>query len=177
MRNALQLFVGLICLSLILRTWVAMGLVEPVTVSGTSMEPTLPEGSRLVINRAILSQAFDRWQVVVVRSPVDGQLAVKRIVGLPGEKISLHEGKLVADGTVKQHPLSEDRSWHQSVANQPPQVFYTPRAAGQPSYSGPWQLGKDEYFVLGDNSPVSIDSRTWGPIPERLIVGVPMSVR
>ncbi|MEQ8839298.1 MAG: signal peptidase I, partial [Lacipirellulaceae bacterium] len=113
--RAIRYAVGVLTLSLILRTWVAMGLVEPVTVSGTSMEPAVPEGSRLVIDRAVLLQTLDRWQVSVLRSPVDGQLAVKRVVGLPGERIDLREGKLIVNGKIEHHPLSKKRTWHRRV--------------------------------------------------------------
>ncbi|MEQ8209344.1 MAG: signal peptidase I [Lacipirellulaceae bacterium] len=175
--RAIRYAVGVLTLSLILRTWVAMGLVEPVTVSGTSMEPAVPEGSRLVIDRAVLLQTLDRWQVIVLRSPVDGQLAVKRVVGLPGERIDLREGKLIVNGKIEHHPLSKKRTWHRRVGDQPPEVYYTPRAAGQPLRPGPWELSETEIFVLGDNSPVSIDSRLWGPVPARLVLGVPLGVR
>lgn len=178
MRNALQFLIGLFCLSLILRTWVALGLVEPVTVSGTSMEPSLVAGERLVVSRLeFLQKPLKRWKVVVVCSPSDGQLAVKRIVGLPGEQIDLCDGKVVVDGALLTPPLSHDQAWHQPIQEGRPVIFYTPRAAGQPLRAGPWKLGQAEYFLLGDNSPVSIDSRTWGPVPTRLIVGVPLGVR
>lgn len=178
MRNALHFVIGLICLSLILRTWVALGVVEPVTVSGTSMEPSLVAGERLVVNRLdLLQEPLNRWQVVVVRSPSDGQLAVKRIVGLPGEQIDLRDGKVVVDGVLQTPPFSHEQAWHEPVKDHQAVIFYTPRAAGQPLRVGPWNLGPAEFFLLGDNSPVSIDSRTWGPVPTRLIVGVPLGVR
>lgn len=178
MRSALQFAIGLVCFSLILRTWVALGLIEPVTVSGTSMEPSLVAGERLVISRLEwLQQPLERWQVVVLRSPSDGQLAVKRIVGLPGEQIDLRDGKVEVDGALVTPPFAHEQAWHQPVEDNQTVIFYTPRSVGQPLRTGPWNIAQGEYFLLGDNSPVSIDSRSWGPIPARLIVGVPLGVR
>lgn len=57
-------------------------------------------------------------------------------------------------------------------------LYYCQQAVGilHPK-EGSWQLGEDEYFVLGDNSPISLDSRHWGPIPRRLLVGKPIAGR
>lgn len=156
----LQLAVGIFCLALVLRTWVVMGLVEPVTVAGSSMAPTLrgpfltvhcdrcghefdigaelaadkmecfrcgfdknsaPElaahqGDSLIIDRT----AFEfrrprRWEIVVLCSPEDGQLAVKRVVGLPGETIQLRDGDIWIDGHIAAKSLAAMRAIRQLV--------------------------------------------------------------
>ncbi len=58
-------------------------------------------------------------------------------------------------------------------------VYYSKKAVGMPRIEGTAQrrLGRDEFFVLGDNSPISLDSRTWGPVSARLLLGAPLFVR
>jgi len=130
--------------------------------------PIVP-GDRLIVNR----RAFDfrsprRWEVLVFRLPHGAShVAVKRIVGLPGETLELRGGKFTAAGT----PLEP-----------PPGLFATsPDYTTPPSYRGPlrWTLGTDEYFVVGDNASLSDDSRLWpagAGVPAQLIVGKPVAV-
>ncbi|WP_145057751.1 signal peptidase I [Adhaeretor mobilis] len=178
MRRVISYTVGILCLSLILRTWVALGVVEPVRVLGNSMSPLIQEGDALLIDRtACLWSTPGRWQTVVLLSPAGAELCIKRIVGLPGEEIDIRQGSVVVDGRRLTHPLSTPQAWGAPRNDETPEIYYLPRASGQRLRKGPWRLKEDEYFVLGDNSSVSIDSRAWGPIPERLIVGIPVGVR
>lgn len=80
---------------------------------------------------------------------------VKRVVGLPGERIEVRDGEVWIDG---------------ARAQTPPEVAYAPGPAGRQREC---RLGPDEYFLLGDNGPVSADSRTWlePAIPRQQIVG------
>lgn len=338
--------IGTLVLALIVRTWLVMGLIEPVTVSGSSMAPNLrgphvsvtcrkcelqfdigaefdtasvecprcdtpqtlsdppaiERGDRLVIDRmAFQFRAPKRWEPVVFHSPVDGQLTVKRVVGLPGETIQLSDGEVLVNGKVAARDLAALRATRQVVhhqadpsqakdgwefkalSNQPlmtdvpynngvtqrlfpvtnlgisahvrlaegtrmtitiageelsidelgeaeleiyayqnsPQVFLDgepiqPKSSkrrvdllvpieisvsgGKAELTGltvyrdtyyaslneahgiaepmeAVQLKDDEIFVLGDNVPVSVDSRHWGPVPLRLLVGRPIGVR
>ncbi|MGL4513978.1 MAG: signal peptidase I [Lacipirellulaceae bacterium] len=131
--------------------FVSLGLMRPVLVIGDSMAPSLTSGQRVSVRPADRPR---RWDVVVLRSPVDARvLLVKRVVGLPGESISFAEGGLVVDGR---------------------------RVACEFAYVAPpvaplgWRLGPDEWFVVGDNQAVSHDSRNWDAapgVPTRLIVG------
>jgi len=164
--RAIRPVVACLLLALGLRTWLVMGLIEPVTVAGCSMAPTLEHGEALWIDRTAFQWRLPRrWEVIVARNPTDGtELCVKRIVGLPGETVSFRGGQLFIDGetvsqTPKQHPPKQ------------------PGAAQIPWQSRQWQLGPKEYFLLGDNSSVSLDSRRWGPVPAHLLLGKPLSVR
>ncbi|QDT67454.1 Signal peptidase I V [Planctomycetes bacterium MalM25] len=152
--QTLRTAVLLASLVLAVQTFVALGWLRPVEVAGDSMAPSHADGGRLLVRRWGLPR---RWDVVVLRSPNDAQqLLVKRVIGLPGEEITLREGRVQIDG----QPLGN-----------PPEVagvYYG--AMGHPV----WRLGTDEWFVVGDNQPVSIDSRNWehAPgVPTRLIVG------
>lgn len=144
----------LVTLVLATNTFVAIGWLQPIVVAGDSMAPTFVDGQRLFIKRNVTPQ---RWDTVVVRSPMDAErLVVKRVVGLPGEEVCLRGGQVWADGVARNQPAGRN-------------VYYG--AMGNPT----WRLGSDEWLVVGDNQLVSIDSRNWrlAPgIPGRLIVGV-----
>lgn len=144
--------VTLTTLVLLTQTFVAFGWLRPVKVFGDSMSPGLSPGQQILIDRGA---SVRRWDVVVVRSPEDARrMLVKRVIGLPGERLALPGGEVWADG--------------RSVGNPPdgPVVYYG--AVGNPV----WELGDEEWFVAGDNQMASVDSRHWGPVPERLLEGV-----
>ncbi len=127
-------------------------MVRVFRVTGRSMEPTLHPGRRLVVD--LLSYRFRcprRGEIVLLAGGAGRpDLGVKRIVGLPGELIEMRSGRVYVDGMRLRddHPLVRNRARVRSL-----------------------RLGPGQYFVLGDNRPVSVDSRRWGPIPERVIVG------
>ncbi len=116
-RTAIRLAVTTLILALGLRTWLVMGLIEPVVVAGSSMMPTLQEGERLWIDRtALLWRHPERWEVVVSRNLFDAsELCIKRVVGLPGECVSLRDGNVLVDGAVVVKSLDEQHALRQSV--------------------------------------------------------------
>lgn len=135
-------------------------LMQPFFVKGASMEPNFEDGQYLVIDE--LSYRLRepvRGEVVVFRYPVDpSQFYIKRIIGLPGETVE------VADGNIKitnnEHPLGFvlDESKYLSTAI---------ATYGDLKKT----LGQDEFFVLGDNRAASYDSRRWGVLPKKNIIG------
>jgi len=122
------------------------------------MEPNFHGGDYLIVDEISYQfRAPERGEVVVFKYPNDpSQRYIKRIIGLPGETIKIESGKvfIYQDG----EPLFLDEIDYLS------HVIYT---------SGDVQttLNKDEYFVLGDNRPLSADSRRWGSLPEEDIIG------
>jgi len=134
-------------------------LVQPFLVSGDSMEPNFSDGNYLMVDE--LSYRFknpERGEVIVFKYPENPSLYyIKRIVGLEGEKISIKEGKVSIFN--KEHPegfvLEED---------------YIP--SGITSGNIEVVLGDNQYFVMGDNRRYSFDSRSWGPLDEKNILGV-----
>ena len=110
-------------------------------VVGTSMYPTLQDGDRgfsFIISRNIEIKRFD---ICVIDSNKASELLVKRVIGLPNEKIEYKDNKLYINGEyIKEDFLSED--------------VYTNDFS--------YVLGEDEYFCLGDNREVSRDSRSYG---------------
>jgi signal peptidase I len=118
---------------------------------------------------------IDRWplffrgprrdEVVAFRaSGKTGALVIKRVAGLPGERISIASGDLYIDGKmICKSPQELKRL---------PHVHYLDPAGLARDWTADAPLAADEYFLLGDNQPVSIDSRHWGGISRKSIVGL-----
>jgi signal peptidase I len=124
-------------------------------------------GERILVDRtAYLLRRPRRWEVAVFRLPVeDSQLCVKRIVGLPGEVVTIADGQLLIDCQAIEVPAGRR---------------YELRPGDDQRLREGWQLGPAEYFVLGDNAAISDDSRSWpaGPgIDEKRLIGRPIGVR
>lgn len=130
---------------------------QPFFVKGQSMEPNFADGNYLIIDE--LSYKFTepkRGEVVVFKYPNDlSQRYIKRIIGLPGERIEVNNGKVVVYNEEGAEVLEETGYLPYS---------FTPGTVNL-------TLGEDEYFVLGDNRAASSDSRRWGPLPEDDIIG------
>ncbi|NLY20019.1 MAG: signal peptidase I [Tissierellia bacterium] len=127
-------------------------------VDGDSMNPTLENGEILVNNRISLKFSdLERGDIVIFKSPdIRKQLNVKRVIGLPSESVTLIEGKFyIDDELLIEDYLDEDT--------------YTLNDIGYH-----WQLGEEEYFLVGDNRGLneSHDSRATGPINKREITGI-----
>ncbi len=135
-------------------------LVQPFFVRGASMEPNFENGEYLIIDE--LSYRFReprRGEVVVFRFPHNpSQFFIKRIIGLPGDTVTVNNGQVNLLNGQYQQGVQLDES---------PYLSSTVRTSGQVVE----QLGEDEYFVLGDNRMASSDSRNWGKLPRDLIIG------
>ncbi|OGZ24240.1 MAG: signal peptidase I [Candidatus Nealsonbacteria bacterium RIFCSPLOWO2_01_FULL_43_32] len=133
-------------------------IFQPFFVRGQSMEPNFFQGDYLIIDE--LSYQFrapERGEVIVLKYPQDpSQRYIKRIIGLPGETLRIQGGQVFVFRDGAAQALDELAYLAQFV-----------------STSGDIEmtLDKNEYFVLGDNRPVSADSRRWGLLPEGNIIG------
>lgn len=137
-------------------------LIQPFYVKGASMEPNFHDHEYLIINEILYR--FDqpqRGDIIVFRYPKDpSQYFIKRIIGLPGEKIKFKDNKIyVYNDQLKNYvELSEEVYLSEDVET-------THRGKSE------FELGPDEFFVMGDNRDASLDSRGFGPVPRRLIIG------
>ncbi|MHB8620899.1 MAG: signal peptidase I [Chloroflexota bacterium] len=117
--------------------------------AGTSMDPTLTDGQLLIV--LTHERAPNRGDVVLFRYPLNpSQNFVKRVIGLPGDTIEVRNHQVVLDGKVLKEPYIKAAS----------NGFY-PRTV----------VPRDDYFVMGDNRNNSSDSRSWGPLPQKDIIG------
>ncbi len=135
-------------------------VAEPFIVSGSSMVPNFHNREYLVVNKISYRMHEPvRGDVIVFRYPKDpSQYFIKRIIGLPGEKVKVEAGQVVIYNT--EHPEG-------TVLQEP----YLPNQSITFGKNDIITLGSDEFFVLGDNRLASSDSRVWGILPREDIVG------
>lgn len=135
-------------------------LATPFMVKGASMEPNFDDYQYLIIDE--ISYRFhepQRGEVIVLQDPYkEHSHFIKRIIGLPNEKIEIKEGKVFIYN--EEHPEGK-------ALDEP----YLKAGTEIRSANKKWELGPDEYFVLGDNRGVSLDSRYFGPITRDKITG------
>lgn len=137
----------------LVRTFVA----QPFLVSGSSMEPNFYNGDYLLVDE--LSYRFRepvRGEVMVFKYPCDHQsYYIKRVIGLPGERVVIDSGKVAVYDKEQKKTLTEPYvSWQ------------------APTDHLDIVLGQGEYFMMGDNRNFSFDSRRWGPLDKADIIGL-----
>jgi len=151
--NFRLIFIAL-CLALLIRVFIA----EPRYIPSDSMLPTLHIGDRLVVEK--LSYRFHpptTGDIIVFETPeqlqanyAKDQAFIKRIIGTPGETVSVNKGKVY----LNNQPLEEE------YIAEPPEYRLLPQ-----------QVPEHEFFVMGDNRNDSNDSHVWGFLPEDNIIG------
>lgn len=127
-----------------------------IRVDGSSMEPTLHSGQLVLVNRLAYKIGEPTYgDIVVFYYPRDpDQEYIKRLIGLPGDHISVQNGQV----SVNDIPLNE------------------PYIAAAPMYAGEWDVPQNQYFVLGDNRNNSSDSHQWGMVPVDFVIGKALAV-
>ncbi len=132
-------------------------IVSPFIVDGASMFPTFKNLDYLVIDELVYRFSSPaRGDVIVFRYPNNpSTFYIKRIIGLPGETVLISRGK-VSITTPRGDTLALNEPY---IVNE------------DVTYTNTRTLANDEYFVMGDNRPNSSDSRMWGPLPARNIIG------
>ena len=132
-------------------------VAQPFIVSGISMDPTYKNGEYLIVDE--LSYHFQdpkRGEVVVFRYPKDpSKFFIKRVIGLPGETVSISGSSINITTSAGEELALEE-------------PYIDPQDEYQPTEL---TLKKEEYFVMGDNRDSSLDSRAWGPVTETAIKG------
>ena len=129
-------------------------VAQAFRVQGTSMEPLLHDGERIVVNKFVYRfHRIERGDVVVFWYPRDPSVSfIKRVVALPGDQVEIRSGELFVNG-------------------QQVEEAYLPAAFRDTDTFPPTEVRKGYYFVLGDHRRSSNDSRTWGEVPEKYIYG------
>jgi len=135
-------------------------LVQPFLVSGESMAPNFGNGDYLLIDE--ITYRFrppERGEVVVFKYPKDpSTYFIKRIIGLPNERVEIKNNRVVVYGDKDQRgQVIEEGYLPKSMAT-----------AGSEEFT----LKPDEYLMLGDNRSFSFDSRSWGPLKKEDMVGL-----
>lgn len=147
--------VGLVFLSYFAFSRVGVQVVE---VIGDSMSPTLHASDRYLLKKWVyLFREPQRNEVVVIADPDDDGFSVKRIVATEGETVVLKGGKVFVNGRELKEPYLPYGVVTYGNTHSGEQIF---------------RCGDNEYFVLGDNRSISVDSRTYGPVPKQNILGL-----
>lgn len=125
-----------------------------IRVESVSMLPTLTEGDFVFVNKlAYRLGEPQRGDVIVFRYPPDPENEppyIKRVIGLPGDHLSIDQGQVYVNGELLQEPyLNEAINWR----------------------DGAWQVPEGALFVMGDNRNNSSDSRSWGTVPLENVIG------
>jgi signal peptidase I len=147
-------------------------VVKPYRIPSPSMNDTLLPGDRVLVNRLIFRfRDPQRGNIVVFTWPVNRKYVfIKRVIGVPGDTISLAAGHVLVNG----RPISEP--YVRRVNGAPVPTEPAPASPGT-TMNEPWSLQRPykvpagDYFVMGDNRTLSDDSRDWGPVPAGDLIG------
>lgn len=146
---------GLITIAIVLP--VRIFIAQPFLVSGPSMDPTFRDGNYLIVDE--ISYRFmepKRGEILIFKRPEENKYLIKRIIGLPGETVVLNGKSISIINKDHTNGFTLDQSFVVNTMSEDPKRYV---------------LDDDHYFVLGDNRPVSYDSRGWGPLDKKNIVG------
>ncbi len=155
LRNVLETIVPAALIAICINLFLA----QATRVYGQSMEPNLHTNQRLVVEkvsynsylREFLHSSPERGNVVVVSVPnQNGELLIKRVIGLPGDTIMVHDGQVFVNNAAINEPYLKDATL---------------------GLFGPIIVPPDQIFVLGDNRNFSNDSRSFGAVPLNAVVG------
>lgn len=135
------------------RTFIA----QPFVVSGNSMFPTFQNGEYLIVDETTkYIGEYNRGDVVILRYPNDpSKFFIKRVIGLPGETVTIENGQVSITSATQKEPL----------------LLSEPYIKNKEFDNSSRTLDDQEFFVMGDNRAQSSDSRVWGPVPKRLMDG------
>lgn len=135
-------------------------VAQPYMVKGASMDPTFKDADYLIVDQ--ISKRFNdpqRGSVIIIRYPKDpSKFFIKRLIAFPGETVNIVNGEVSVYNPATKEGLKLKE----------PYISYAKRE----NFST--QLKDNEYFVMGDNRAGSSDSRIWGPLPKKYIIGRPI---
>lgn len=140
--------------SVAISLFIIIFVYQPVKVEGGSMEPGLQDQERIFINKlAYRLESIQRGDIVVFRYPRDPRKSfIKRVVGLPGDRVRVSEGHVFLNGRLTAEPYV-------------PEEYLDSRSFPE------IKIPADSFFVLGDHRSMSNDSRDFGPVARSYIYG------
>jgi signal peptidase I len=143
-----------ILLAVVIAFLMVVFLYQPVKVEGTSMQPELLDQERIFVNKFVYHfEEIHRGDIVVFWYPKDPSKSfIKRVLGVPGDVVSIREGQVYINGQ-----LVEER--------------YVPQGYQDVDSYPPVRVREGYYYVLGDHRNASNDSRSWGLVPRKYIYG------
>ena len=161
-------WVTVLVVALVIAITVRSLILQQFYISGPSMEATMFQDNRVLVNKlSYRLHDIHRGDVVVFdRVTVDGQVVqhddlIKRVIALGGEKISIKDCKVFIDGKLLPEPYLNDYDLAQTVVEDRCRVPMMDEMI----------IPDNQLFVMGDNRPQSFDSRMFGPIEQNLVVG------
>jgi signal peptidase I len=188
--EALASLLRTIVVALFLLTFV----LQPFLIPSESMERTLLVGDFLLVNKQIFAPAdrlahlilpyrnVERGDIVVFHHP-DPPLLVKRVVGIPGDRIRIEDGHVTVNGEPLNEPYAAFEPAVTTLDNFPARVYTDPninpdwwRQMQKLTRNGELVVPPGMYFMLGDNRNHSSDSRFWGLVPRQAIVARPLVI-
>lgn len=154
LRNEIRVWTRDLLIAIGLALVIIVFLYQPVKVEGTSMAPLLSDQERIFINKFVYRfEPISRGDVVVFWYPLDRSKSfIKRVVGLPGETVTVRKGVVYVNGKAM------------------PEPYVPPRYEDLTDF-GPVRVPRGSYFVMGDHRISSNDSRVFGPVSRRYIYG------
>jgi signal peptidase I len=177
-RSSLRLNFEAVCQAVILALFVRTFVAEAYKIPTTSMVPTLLVGDHLVVNKLVYrptlspvekslspTRSIRRGDIIVFRSPIEPETnVVKRVIGLPNERLRIEQKKVFINDEVLDEPYAHFQA---PDKGDDPNAFYEMRGDNFSEITIP----ADHYFMMGDNRDNSYDSRYWGPLPGDLVRG------
>ena len=182
--------------TIVVALFVLTFLMEPFLIPSESMERTLLVGDFLLSNRQVFAppgllgqrilpyRNVERGDIIVFYQPRLG-LLVKRVVGVPGDRLRIVQGRVFVNGAAMREPYAhfEPYATDPAIDNFPPKRYVDPtvnpnwwRQMEGLTHDGWLTVPRGEYFVLGDNRDHSDDSRFWGFVPRQAIVAEPLVI-
>ncbi|WP_271000159.1 type I signal peptidase SipX [Listeria seeligeri] len=164
-------WIKIIVFALVLAFGIRYFLISPVTVNGKSMDPTLHDGEHLFINKVSNPERFD---IIVFPAPDEENAEyIKRVIGLPGDKVEYKQDQLYINGKAYDEPYLDSEKADLKSG------YLTTDPNGNPDFTmaeikgsnGSLTVPEGELFVLGDNRQVSKDSRYIGFISQDTVLG------
>ena len=186
--------------TIVVALFLLMFVVQPFLIPSESMERTLLVGDFLLVNKQIFAptrnpHTFAHWilpyrdvergDIVVFHHPEPHPFLVKRVIGIPGDRLRIENGRVMVNDVPMNEPYAafEPAAPSQFRDNFPASVYTDPdvdpewwRRMQTLTHNGELVVPPDEYFVLGDNRNHSYDSRSWGFVPREAIIARPLVI-